>query len=264
MFLHAFTESTFLNGLELYLNEHAFSIASEEDVFRNMAIAVAEDGAVPDDIDVATVMYSWTSQAGYPLVEVNRGYDTDTSTVRLSQERYFSDQTNSPNNITFWIPINFATTQNPSTDDTTPDVWYPPTRDFSFDVPSLAADDWLILNKQASGYYRILYDDRNYELLADAMVRNISLFHRLNRAQLINDAYNFVRIGRLTYAHLLNTVRFLEFDHEYVSWYPAVTAFSAIDRPFSGHQDYALFTVRIFHCLHSIQWIFLKNIFIFL
>lgn len=243
MFLHAFSESTFLRGLEIYLNENAFSAASEEDVFRAMEIAVREDNSVPHDIDVPTVMFSWTSQAGFPLVEVNRDYGS--VIVSLSQERYFSDQANSPNNITFWIPINYATSRDPSSDDTRPDLWYPPTRDFNFTVPSLTASDWLLLNKQASGYYRIIYDDTNYRLLSDAMVRNISLFHRLNRAQIIDDAYNFVRIERLTFAQFLNIVRFLENDDEYASWYPAITAFSAIDRSFSGHEDYPLFRVRI-------------------
>ncbi|KAG4077604.1 hypothetical protein HA402_003031 [Bradysia odoriphaga] len=242
MFLHAFTESTFLKGLQLYLNDRAFSIASEEDVFRFMEIAVDEDSSVPDDIDVPTVMFSWTSQAGFPLIEVTRNYDSEIGarTVRLSQERYYSDQSNSPNNITFWIPVNYATTDNPSSDVTTPDLWFPPTRDLEFTIPSLSASDWLLLNKQASGYYRVLYDDTNYEQLADAMVRNISLFHRLNRAQIIDDAYNFARIDRLTYAQFLNIVRFLENDNEYASWYPANTAFTTIDRAFSGHEDYPL------------------------
>lgn len=247
MFLHAFTESTFLKGLEIYLNDRAFSIASEEDVFRAMEQAVAEDNSVPDDIDVPTVMFSWTSQAGFPLIEVTRDYASVISsrTVSLSQERYFTDQSNSPNNITFWIPINYATSREPSSDDTRPDLWYPPTRNINFTIPSLTGSDWLLLNKQGSGYYRIIYDDTNYQLLADAMVRNISLFHRLNRAQIIDDAYNFVRIERLTFSQFLNIVRFLENDNEYASWYPANTAFSAIDRSFSGHVDYPLFRVRI-------------------
>ncbi len=245
MFLHAFTESTFLKGLEIYLNDRAFSIASEEDVFRAMELAVGEDNSVPDEIDVPTVMFSWTSQAGFPLIEVTRDYESvsGAQSVSLTQERYFSDQSNSPNNITFWIPINYATSRDPSFNDTSPDLWYPPTRNFNFTIPSLLASDWLLLNKQASGYYRVLYDDTNYELLADAMVRNVSIFHRLNRAQLVDDSYNFARIERLTYGQFLNIVRFLENDNEYASWYPAITAFSAMDRSFSGHEDYPLFTV---------------------
>lgn len=244
MFLHAFTESTFLKGLQLYLNDRAFSIASEDDVFRFMEIAAEEDNTVPADIDIPTVMFSWTSQAGFPVIEVTRNYDSDSgaSTVRLSQERYFSDPANSRNNITFWIPINYATTANPSSDVTTPDLWFPPTRDMDFTIPELTSQDWLLLNKQASGYYRVLYDDTNYELLADAMLRNISLFHRLNRAQIIDDAYNFARIDRLNYGQFLNIVRFLENDSEYAPWYPAITAFTTIERAFSGHEDYPLLT----------------------
>lgn len=70
----------------------------------------------------------------------------------------------------------------------------------------------------------MLYDERNYQLISDAMLRNISVFHTLNRAQLIDDAYNFVRTERLTYSTFLGVTRFLEFDDEYATWYPAITA----------------------------------------
>lgn len=208
-----------------------------------METAVREDNSLPSDIDVATIMYSWTSQAGFPLLTVNRNYDSgsDTQTVSLSQERYFT--THIPNNVTWWIPINYATSLDPSFDDTTPAFWQNQIG-MSFTVPALASNDWLLINKQASGYFRIMYDETNYRLLSDAMVRNISLFHKLNRAQLIDDAYNFVRSERLGYATLINLVRFLANDHEYASWYPANTVFNAIDRPFAGHADYPLFTVN--------------------
>lgn len=230
-----------------------------------MEIAVQEDDAVPDGIDVPTVMFSWTSQAGFPLVEVNRHYESaiGSQTVTLSQERYFSDTTNSPNNITFWIPISYATSRDPSFDDSTPNLWFPPTRNINLTIPSLTATDWLILNKQGSGYYRILYDDNNYRLLADALYSNTSLFHRLNRAQIVDDAYNFVQIGRLTYVQFMNIIRFLENENGYAGWYPAMTAISgqltksknskntkiltssisALNTYLSGHPEYPLFTV---------------------
>lgn len=206
-----------------------------------------EDSAIPTNIDIATAMGSWSQQAGFPFVTVRRNYNESTAqNVTLSQERYFTTQPNTPDNTTWWIPINFATARNPNFDNTTTDVWYPQNYelgDFAIEIASLTENDWLIINKQESGYYRVLYDEQNYKLLSDALYANIDLFHNLNRAQLIDDTYNFVRTGRLTYETFLDVARFLEFEHEYAAWYPAITAFTTLDRYFAGHDDYPIFRV---------------------
>lgn len=192
-------------------------------------------------------MGSWSQQAGFPVVTVRRNYNEgSTQNVTLSQERYFTTQPTTPVNTTWWIPINFATARNPNFYNTSADVWFPqnyPLGDFSIEVPTLTENDWLIINKQETGYYRVLYDERNYRLLSDALVENIDLFHNLNRAQLIDDTYNFVRTERLTYSTFLDIARFLEFEHEYATWYPAITAFTTLDRYFAGHNNYSAFRV---------------------
>lgn len=207
-----------------------------------------EDSAIPDDIDIATTMGSWSQQAGFPVVTVTRNYNAGSAqTVTLSQQRYFTTQPTVPDNTTWWIPINFATAQNPNFNDTTADAWFPqnhPSVNFTIEIPSLRENDWLIINKQESGYYRVLYDAQNYRLLSDALYANTTGFHNLNRAQLIDDTYNFVRTDRLTYDTFLHVARFLEFDHEYATWYPAITAFTTLDRYFAGHDDYPIFRVR--------------------
>lgn len=208
-------------------------------------------------------MSSWSQQAGFPIVTVRRNYEGAPQTVTLSQERYFTTQPSTPDNTTWWIPINYATMQNPNFDNTTADEWFPQNYefgDFSFNISSLTANDWLIINKQESGYYRVLYDEQNYRLLSDALVRNISVFHNLNRAQLIDDSYNFVRTERLSYNTFLDVARFLEFENEYATWYPAITAFTTLDRYFVGHDDYPRFRVctnDILRC-HVTQQIVVK------
>lgn len=205
-----------------------------------------EDSAIPADIDIATTMGSWSQQAGFPVVTVTRNYNQgSTQNVTLSQERYFTVQPTTPDNTTWWIPINYATAQNPNFENTTADEWFPQNqRNFTIQVPSLtSANDWLIINKQESGYYRVLYDQRNYQLLSEALYNDIDAIHNLNRAQLIDDTYNFVRTDRLTYDTFLDITRFLEFENEYAAWYPAITAFTTIDRYFSGHVNYPLFRV---------------------
>lgn len=192
-------------------------------------------------------MSTWSQQAGFPVLTVSRDYDEgSTQIVTFSQERYFTTQPSTPDHTTWWIPITYATAQNANFANTTVDEWFPQNHEFNeilVYVDSLNENDWLIVNKQASGYYRVLYDERNYRLLSDALVRNISVFHNLNRAQLIDDTYNFVRTQRLGYDTFLEVARLLEFDNEYASWYPAITAFTTLDRYFAGHNNYPILRV---------------------
>lgn len=190
-------------------------------------------------------MSSWTSQGGFPLLSVKRNYLEFTEIVRFTQKRYTTVSSNETNNATWWIPINYATENNPNFGDTQAIHWFPQKDNFSIYVPSLSSNNWLMMNIQETGYFRVLYDEQNYKLISDAMVRNVSDFHELNRAQLIDDTYNFVLSGQLGFNIFLDVIRFLEYVHDYAAWYPAVTAFATIDLRFSGSENYLLLRVLI-------------------
>ena len=55
------------------------------------------------------------------------------------------------------------------------------------------ADDWLLGNINATGYYRVTYDERNWRLLKDQLLFDHEVFTPSNRAQLLDDAFNLAR-----------------------------------------------------------------------
>ncbi|GLG93889.1 Uncharacterized protein GBIM_01214, partial [Gryllus bimaculatus] len=56
-------------------------------------------------------------------------------------------------------------------------------------LQGLPAGDWLVLNVQDAAFYRVNYDERNWELLLTAMAQpDHDGIHPLNRAQLLDDA----------------------------------------------------------------------------
>lgn len=189
-------------------------------------------------------MSSWTSQGGFPLLSVTRSYSEDMQQmVTFTQQRYLTTLSNGINNASWWIPLNFASNRNLNFEDTQAQHWFPPQNNLTLNISTLTTNDWLMINIQGTGYFRILYDKQNYKLLSDAMLRNVSQFHMLNRGQLIDDTYNCVLIGKLEYDSFLDTIRFLEHIHDYTAWYPAITAFSEIELRFSGSKNYTLLTV---------------------
>lgn len=186
------------------------------------------------------MLYSWTRQPGFPLVTVERNYTTGVVTFR--QERYLTTPATPPPTNLYWIPLTFATASSVNFSNTQAHTWMG-NQSLSLSLASLSEDDWLMINSQQAGYYRVQYDLTNYHLLSEAMFRNISLFPETNRAQLLDDLYNLARTNRQSYATALRAARFLEFDTSYISWYPAITMFTSIDNSFHGHESYPRFRV---------------------
>jgi len=97
-----------------------------------------------------------------------------------------------------------------------------------------------------TGYYRVNYDNSNWERLADYLktpfYANISA---INRAQLIDDALNLARAGYLAYETALKITLYLSKETDYIPWYAAVRAFDYLDDVLLGGKNYKTFRVRI-------------------
>ncbi|XP_037026046.1 aminopeptidase N-like [Bradysia coprophila] len=241
MFYYMFGEETFMEAVRDYLQTHAHSDADEEDLFESLQKFVQlKEGIIPTDTDVATIMSSWSRQPGFPLITVERNYVGATSQVTLRQKRYITyGESNS--NLTWWVPYNFATAKNPGFENVKVEGWMPQnTSSFEIIIDSLDADDYLVMNKRASGYYRVIYDERNYRLISDAIIKNHSLFPSTNIAQLLIDAKNFIDHDLLPYPPLLDLLRVMEFDVSHVSWSAAFGAFSALNQNFRGHRSFSI------------------------
>jgi aminopeptidase N len=75
------------------------------------------------------------------------------------------------------------------------------------------------------------YDEDNWKALAEQLHKNPNDIHVLNRAQLIDDAFNLARVEKLNYTFVLDLTEYLEKENDVVPWYSVKNGFSyLIDR----------------------------------
>lgn len=67
-----------------YSSEYAN--AGQDDLWRSMTKQARTDGVLPTDIDVKTIMDTWTLQMGFPMITVTRNYET--GLLHFQQVRY--------------------------------------------------------------------------------------------------------------------------------------------------------------------------------
>ncbi|KAJ6644039.1 Aminopeptidase N [Pseudolycoriella hygida] len=244
MFLFAFGEETFMEALRSYLQIHQFSDVTEEHLFDALEIAVRNNSvALPPTTNVTAIMSSWTRQAGFPFVTVERNYNQGTDQVTLTQSRYFYPTVPiDPDNTTYWVPYNYATPDNPGFNSSVATGWIPQHQNIvTITVDSLDASDYFLLDTYAGGYYRILYDERNYRLISDAMIENPEHFQVTSKASLLENVREFFNNQELSIVPVMDVIRILENEVNYVAWRPVQYFILEIDALFSGHQNYPLF-----------------------
>lgn len=182
-------------------------------------------------------MTSWTRQGGLPLLNVVRNYDDGSFTVQ--QEQYTNNQDAVGTN-TWYIPINYAISTDPDFRNTEA-THYLLKNNITVNNTQLVKDEWLILNKQSTGYYRINYDADNWQLIIDGLINRPYKIHPRNRAQLISDLYRFSTSGRVPHATLLQLLTYLPQENQYAPWSAANTAITLFNRYLSSDESYGHF-----------------------
>lgn len=185
-------------------------------------------------------MDTWTLQTGLPVVTVIRNYPE--SSASLTQERFLllSDDNKTMEQY-WWIPITYTTQNELNFKNTSTNLWMQQTPEDILENINAAENQWILLNIQQTGYYRVNYDNQNWKLLTKHLLDK-TRFNQIgstNRAQLINDAMNLAQAGRLDYNIALNVTRYLIHERDYVPLQAAISAFSYIDVMFvrTGHYD---------------------------
>ncbi|XP_058501683.1 aminopeptidase N-like [Solea solea] len=209
------TEEVFKEGLKTYLKEFAFGNAVYTDLWKHLQTAVdanAADVGLKDSVE--DIMNTWVLQMGFPVVTIN------TTTGALSQKHFLLDPDSvvtalSPYNYEWIVPIrwmmNGAAPQTP--------YWL---RTKSATHDAMKTSQWLLANLDVVGYYRVNYDDENWNRLVDALNTDHKVIPVINRAQLVDDTFNLARAKIIPTVLALRTTEYLNKERDYMPWSSAI------------------------------------------
>nr|XP_012230688.1 PREDICTED: aminopeptidase N-like [Linepithema humile] len=217
MLSHFLREDVFQNGLIKYLQAHEYSSVTPDNLWKALQDALDESDVPHDDFNVKEVMDTWFSQAGYPIVTINRDYTT--GEIKVTQEKFLvPTPNNTESNSTWWIPINFATQSNLNFSSTLASHWLKPKIE-SIMIEAVDINDWIIVNKHLTGFYRVNYDITNWKRIA--IFLNSDDYVKipvLNRLQIIDDAYYMIKTERLDPVTFLEIINYTWRETDPVIW----------------------------------------------
>lgn len=217
----------------------------EDDLFRELDRAAKEDGTLDSSLNMQEIFSSWTRQAGFPVLIVRRNYEN--GSITISQERYTTDRFNDLVNASaWWIPYNIVTSKSPSFNVTRTDDWLLRHQRTKLIEPRgdnvWAPTDWVLFNKQVTGYYRVMYDTTNWKLLtAELNSGPNNKIHPYSRAQLLDDMESFVKTDRLPKEALIEMVKYLKYETEYAPWLAGSKALLYLNKTLASTDGYETF-----------------------
>ncbi|XP_051918007.1 aminopeptidase Ey-like isoform X2 [Hippocampus zosterae] len=209
------SEGVFKMGLRTYLAEFAYGNAVYTDLWKHLQMAVDNAGSGDLPETVHNIMNTWVLQMGFPVVTI------DTTTGVISQKHFLLDPDSevtapSPFNYEWIIPINWMKAGVPQIR-----RWLSGKTD-TVESMKLTGSDWLLANLNVVGYYRVNYDQGNWDRLLEILSSAHANIPVINRAQLVDDAFNLARAKLIPTVLALKTTKYLGKETEYMPWESAL------------------------------------------
>ncbi|NXV74427.1 AMPN Aminopeptidase, partial [Atlantisia rogersi] len=231
------TEEVFQAGLQSYLHTFAYNNTVYTDLWAHLQEAVDKSQVrLPNSI--STIMDRWTLQMGFPVVTVNTVDGTINQTHFLLDPNSTVDRP-SEFNYTWIIPLTWTTANNNMNNS-----WLTSASDTDSQF-KVEGNNWLLLNLNVTGYFRVNYNPENWDQLLNQLSSNHQVIPVINRAQIIDDAFNLARAKYVNVTLALRTTRFLRNETAYMPWEAALSNLHYFQLMFDRSQVFGVMTTYI-------------------
>ncbi|XP_049945831.1 aminopeptidase N-like [Schistocerca serialis cubense] len=225
MFEHILGTDSFRAGLKTYLQNKAYGAATEIDLFAALDAQIGGTRGF-QTFKLGDIFLGWTRNAGYPVVTLTRDYNTNTASIK--QERFYDDPDDTKDDSTApWIvPITLAWQQD-MFQNTAPSSYLIQDTPLELDMTA-SPDQWVVMNVQQTGYYRVQYDEQNWQLLQSQLESDPSQIHPLSRAQILDDALALASASQLDYELAMDLTRYLDRETDPLPWMAVLPNFALL------------------------------------
>ncbi|KAM4602814.1 aminopeptidase Ey-like [Polymixia lowei] len=209
------TEAVFARGLSSYLNKFAFNNTVYTDLWDHLQQAVEDTPDMRLPHSVHDIMNRWTLQMGFPVVTI------DTRTGNITQNHFLLDPDSvvdrpSQFNYTWFVPIKWMKRGVEQEQ-----FWLLQKTDLHGPMRA-SGQDWVLANTNVSGYFRVNYDLENWEQLLRLLNTDHQVIPIINRAQLVDDAFNLARARVISTTLALRTTKYLFKETDFIPWESAL------------------------------------------
>jgi aminopeptidase N len=131
------------------------------------------------------------------------------------------------------------------------------------DLNNTKADSWYIANIKHAGFYRVNYDQENWNLLIDQLKTDHKLIDSVSRGQLLDDAFTLGRAEVIDQTTFLSIAQYLENEENPLPFVTALNGLGFINNFISNDFEAAeLFKVKLkfFVILFVIYFLFFISI----
>ena len=218
------------------MKKYSFSNAEQDDLWDELTKQAYEDGTLDSSLSVKTIMDTWTLQMGYPVVQVNR--DFNTNKLSISQKWFLVNplnkiqNTNEYNTYKWYIPFTHTTKIESNFDFDKKPEWIMLDNDINnqleidLGVANNVQGNWIIGNLKHSGFYRVNYDTENWNLLINQLFDDHEMIEPTARAQLIDDSFN---LGRAEYIDQITFLNITVYLNKEIDPLPFTTMFNGMN-----------------------------------
>ncbi|XP_059487597.1 aminopeptidase Ey-like [Neocloeon triangulifer] len=228
-FVNGFLGSeNFKVGIQAYIDANNYGSVTKDSVWASLSPFVPE-GLLPSGVTLRDVMNTWTDQPGYPLITVTRNYDNNE--INFQQQRFFTVKKEIESPEKWFIPISMIKeSENGNWQDLSTKGWLTPAGEFNLSENLPANNEWIVLNPRQTGYYRVNYDQKNWDLIIATLnhTEKWLIILDINRAQIIDDSMALAFGNYLPYETALSTTEYLNRETEYLPWSTALKAFNSL------------------------------------
>ncbi|XP_067928547.1 puromycin-sensitive aminopeptidase-like [Watersipora subatra] len=208
-------DEAFRKGLNQYLSKFAYKNAFTEDLWDSLAEASGKP--------VREVLSTWTSQMGFPVLQVSETLEDGHRALTITQSKFCADGKSSESDFQWMVPIDITCATNPLK------PFYSTvlsSKSSTISLDGVKAGDWVKLNPGTIGVYRVHYSSTMLDSLIPA-VSNMSLPAR-DRLGLQNDLFALAKAGLSSSVDVLKVAEAYKSENNYTVWSDLASNLSTI------------------------------------